>query len=31
VLTAESSVRSVSKRAVLQDVLDRVPVPTVED
>jgi MoxR-like ATPase len=31
VLTAESSVRSVSKRAVLRDVMDRVPVPTVED
>jgi len=30
VLTAESSVRSVSKRAVLDDVLDSVPVPTVE-
>ncbi|WP_336000890.1 AAA family ATPase [Halorientalis halophila] len=30
VLTAESSVRSVSKRDVLADVLDRVPVPTVE-
>jgi MoxR-like ATPase len=31
VLTAESSVRSVSKRAVLDDVLDSVPVPTIED
>ncbi|WP_299268182.1 AAA family ATPase [Halorientalis sp.] len=31
VLTAESSVRSVSKRAVLGDVMDRIPVPTVED
>jgi len=31
VLTAESSVRSVSKRAVVDDVLDRVPVPTIED
>jgi MoxR-like ATPase len=31
VLTAESSVRSVSKRAVLADVMDRVEVPTVED
>jgi len=29
VLTAESSVRSVSKRAVLGEVLDRVPVPSV--
>jgi MoxR-like ATPase len=31
VLTAESSVRSVSKRAVLDDVLDSVPVPTIEE
>jgi MoxR-like ATPase len=31
VLTAESSVRSVSKRAVLDDALDSVPVPTIED
>ncbi|RXK49971.1 AAA family ATPase [Halorientalis pallida] len=31
VLTAESSVRSVSKRTVLRDVLDRVPVPTVDE
>jgi MoxR-like ATPase len=31
VLTAESSVRSVSKRAVLNEVLDRVPVPTIDD
>jgi len=31
VLTAESSVRSVSKRAILGDVLDRVPVPTVDE
>jgi MoxR-like ATPase len=31
VLTAESSVRSVSKRAVLADVMDSVEVPTVED
>jgi MoxR-like ATPase len=31
VLTAESSVRSVSKRAVLDEVLERVPVPTVDE
>ncbi|AQL42423.1 ATPase [Halorientalis sp. IM1011] len=31
VLTAESSVRSVSKRRVLEDVLDRVEVPTVDE
>ncbi|MFD1587808.1 AAA family ATPase [Halorientalis brevis] len=31
VLTAESSVRSVSKRSVLGDVLDRVPAPSVDD
>jgi MoxR-like ATPase len=31
VLTAESSVRSVSKAAVVEDVLDAVPVPAVED
>ncbi|WP_247006256.1 AAA family ATPase [Halorientalis litorea] len=30
VLTAESSVRSVSKRTVLAEVLDRVPVPSVD-
>ncbi|PSQ82348.1 MAG: ATPase [Bacteroidetes bacterium QS_1_65_9] len=31
VLTAESSVRSVSKREILADVLDQVPVPTVDE
>jgi MoxR-like ATPase len=31
VLTAESSVRSVSKRNVLADVLDRIPVPSVDE